>query len=359
MLQLRHTWALTITAFALGCGSAPSDGYYSDFAPTTPGAGGSADHGTVASTSTTGDGSGGDGTVGPVKKGPPYPIVLAHGFFGFDDFAGQNFISYFYGVKDQLAKEGETVYTPAVDPFNDSDYRGAQLAAAIEDILAKTGYAKVNIIGHSQGGLDARVVAHDHPDWVASITTISTPHRGTPVADVALKLVSDPNLQGVLDWVVKTLGKPLWDKDGNETSVWKPLKLFSQPGIAAFNAKYPDPPGIAHFSVAGRSNYAGMTAACTPDVPFALTTDNSMEDPLDALFGALEPTMSGDYNNENLNDGLVRVPSARWGRFLGCVPADHLDEIGQLLGDTPGVGNDFDYQRLYRELVKFVRSQGY
>jgi hypothetical protein len=27
----------------------------------------------------------------------------------------------------------------------------------------------------------------------------------------------------------------------------------------------------------------------------------------------------------------------------GCVPADHLDEIGHLLGDHPGLGNDFDH----------------
>src|SRR5262245_21836505 len=90
------------------------------------------------------------------KLGPPYPIVLAHGFFGFENFAGIDAITYFYGVKDELAKNGETlVFTPAVDPFNDSKTRGAQLLAEIEKILAQTGHAKVNLIGHSQGGLDA------------------------------------------------------------------------------------------------------------------------------------------------------------------------------------------------------------
>ena len=96
--------------------------------------------------------------------GPPYPIVLAHGFFGFEDFAGVGFITYFYGVKDELADRGEAqVFTPAVDPFNDSETRGEELLAHVERILAETGAAKVNLIGHSQGGLDSRYVAHQRP----------------------------------------------------------------------------------------------------------------------------------------------------------------------------------------------------
>ena len=57
----------------------------------------------------------------PPKLGPPYPIVLAHGFFGFEDFAGAGFLTYYYDVKEHLAQQGETqVFTPAVDPFNHS-----------------------------------------------------------------------------------------------------------------------------------------------------------------------------------------------------------------------------------------------
>ena len=43
--------------------------------------------------------------------------------------------------------------------------------------------------------------------------------------------------------------------------------------------------------------------------------------------------------------------------FLGCIPADHLDEIGQLLGDDPGLLNDFDYLGSYADLVQFVREE--
>jgi triacylglycerol lipase len=68
-------------------------------------------------------------------RGPPYPIVLAHGFFGFERFAGADFLTYFYEVKDELAAHGEReVFTPSVDPFNDSLTRSARLLTQLEAI---------------------------------------------------------------------------------------------------------------------------------------------------------------------------------------------------------------------------------
>jgi triacylglycerol lipase len=360
MCVMRQTFSLrwaVLLGFALaagglsGCGSSDSDG-----AGLSGGTGGGMG-GFAAVGGNPDGGSGGD--AGP-KLGPPYPIVLAHGFFGFEQFAGLNAITYFYQVKDELAKNGEAnVYTPAVDPFNDSTTRGAQLQAEIEKILAQTNYAKVNIIGHSQGGLDARVVAHDRPDLVASVTTIATPHHGTPLADVLTGLVSDPGTQELVDWLVKQIGYALYDTTGEKTSLWKPLELFSQPGIDAFNQKYSDRAGILYYSLTGRSDWTLAELDCQPaqNVPFidkwALETD-----PIDPLLAISESYLDGGIGQPDANDGLVRVKDAKWGTFLGCVPADHLDEVGQLLGDGPGVGNLFDHKELYVELVKFLRDQG-
>ena len=68
--------------------------------------------------------------------------------------------------------------------------------------------------------------------------------------------------------------------------------------------------------------------------------------------------LDGGLGDPYPSDGLVRVIDSQHGRFLGCVPADHLDEIGQLLGDRPGLGNDFDHLVFYRDLVAWLRSQG-
>lgn len=301
------------------------------------------------------------GLDAPEKLGPPYPIVLAHGFFGFETLAGLDAITYFHGVKEDLAKVGEGyVFTPAVDPFNDSTSRGAELAAAIQEIVDQTGYAKVNIIGHSQGGLDARVVAHDHPELVASVTTFATPHLGTPVADVIIGAIGDPNAQQIIDWFVKQLGYVLWDAAGNKSSLWKPLELFSEAGISEFNTKYTDAVGVPYFSFSGRSDLKLNENECMPDEVVSFVQKWNLElDTVDPLLSITEAFLDGGLGQPESNDGLVRATDAHWGTFLGCVPADHLDEVGQLLGDSPGLGNQWNHLEFYRGLVAYLRDKGY
>lgn len=360
------------------CGSDPSEGSGTDDGGTTE---------VLASTSTALDESTSDPmtTLGDVDEGsaeagadesgdeestgaavdpglgPPYPIVLTHGFFGFDDFAGAGFVDYYWNVLEHLGAEGETlVFTPTVDPFNDSTYRGEQLIAHVEEIVATTGYAKVNLIGHSQGGLDARVVASLRPDLVASVTTIATPHRGTRIADIVLGLVSDPNAQALADTLVQLIGAPLWDDVGEETSVTKSLEQLSEPGMVVFNDTYPDGPGVRYFSITGRTALHLGGTGCALAAPPAFIDDfTSTRDPVDPLLSLTENILSG-YNPFALvpNDGLVTVASAKWGSFLGCIPADHLDEVGHLLGDSPGLLNDWEHLSFYADLVAFLRDQG-
>ncbi|MBW2461571.1 MAG: alpha/beta fold hydrolase [Deltaproteobacteria bacterium] len=299
----------------------------------------------------------GDASLG---LGPPYPIVLAHGFFGFEDFAGVGFITYFHGVKDALGIDGEAlVFTPEVDPFNTSEVRGAELIERIEAILAMTGHAKVNIIGHSQGGLDARVVAHDRPDLVASITTVATPHRGSRISDVILGLVSDDRLRNLVDELARAIGAPLFNEVGEATSVVASLGQFSTEGAAVFNTNYTDRIDVAYYSLTGVSDWAWGSACRTAAAPPWLDRYADDRDPVDVLLSVSEAILDGGLLDTFPNDGLVRVVDARWGRFLGCVPADHLDEVGQLLGDSPGRGNDFDHRQLYIDIVRFLRTEGH
>lgn len=342
-------------AVGLGCGGATEPA--ADAAMDAAGAdGGGRDGGTIRLPDT-----GPPPTdAGPGALGPPYPVVLAHGFFGFEDFAGVDFVTYFFGVKDDLAEHGEPlVFTPAVDPFNDSETRGEQLLAHVERILAETGHARVNLVGHSQGGLDARYVASVRPDLVASVTTFATPHRGTPIADIVLGLIEDDRLRSLADRLVRLIGAPLWDEAGEETSVFAALRQFSTPGVEAFNAAHPNVAGVAYYSLTGRTDRDDGTPECdaTDEPPFVTRYWRDV-DPVEPLLDIPEQIVDGG-DADIVNDGLVRVHDARWGRFLGCVPADHFDEIGQLFGDGPGRGNGFDYLQLYRDLVAFLRAEGH
>ena len=294
------------------------------------------------------------------RGGPPYPIVLAHGFFGFEAFAGADFATYFYGVAEHLREKGErNVFTPAVDPFNDSERRGAQLLGHVERIVRETGKRKVVIVAHSQGGLDARYVASVRPDLVAAVVTISTPHRGTPVADDVLDLVDRRLLRPLVDAVGQIFGRPLYDAADVDTSVVAALRQLSSTGAARFAERYPDGEGVRYYSIAGRSDRHPGGDDCRAEGPlpgFMVPWAEDL-DPIDPLFSLTEALLDGD--GDVPNDGMVRVRDARYGRFLGCIPADHMDEVGHLFGDAPGGDNRFDHLAFYEGLVAWLREHGF
>jgi pimeloyl-ACP methyl ester carboxylesterase len=75
--------------------------------------------------------------------------------------------------------------------FQDSDDKcGTALAHAVElgkrvdEILANSqDYDQVNIVGHSKGGIDARVYLDNGTKSVANLIMIGTPNSGTPLAE--------------------------------------------------------------------------------------------------------------------------------------------------------------------------------
>jgi triacylglycerol lipase len=272
----------------------------------------------------------------------------------------RHFATYFYKVKDTLTAEGEIVYTPAVDPFNNSTYRGTQLIAQIEKIREETGADKVNIIAHSQGGMDARFVAHERPDLVASVVTVATPHRGTLVADIAVKLIAHPEVSQVLDSLVRVIGAPIYDQLGEETSVTESLRQLSSKGAEEFNANYPDAPGVFYASVGARSDNSGGGGDCETSeaMPF-LTAFNQDRDPVHSLLALTESILDGNGNETIPNDGMVRVKDARWGHLWGCLPGDHFDEVGQIFGQGPGGTNHWKYMDFYRSVIAELRQAGY
>ena len=110
-----------------------------------------------------------------------YPIVLAHGALGFDELFGV--LDYWYGIPSSLASGGAQVYVASVSQLNSTEVRGEQLLAQVQTVIAVTGKPKVNLVGHSHGGLDVRYVASLRPDLVASVTSVGSPHKGADLAD--------------------------------------------------------------------------------------------------------------------------------------------------------------------------------
>ena len=114
-----------------------------------------------------------------------YPILLVHGAAIRDTF----FMRSFGRIDRILEDQGYEVYKSSQDAFGTVEHNAEQLRDEIQALLEKTGAGKVNIIAHSKGGLDVRCMLGfpDMNEKVASLTTLCTPHRGSPVATGILK----------------------------------------------------------------------------------------------------------------------------------------------------------------------------
>jgi len=252
-----------------------------------------------------------------------YPIVLCHGMAGFDELFGV--VDYFHGIQTSLASGGAHVYVTQVPSFASTEARGEALLAQVEDIVAMTGAEKVNLIGHSHGGLDVRYVATMRPDIVASVTSVGSPHQGADLADFLRKNMTSGGLsEGVLSLFADSLGTVLGLLSGYSSpqdSV-AALESLTSDGSATYNVTYgaglptawcglgaSEVNGIRYFSWSGTSKLTNVLDAS--DLPLKLS-------------GVVY---------EDANDGLVSRCSSHLGEVIrDDYRMNHLDEVNQLFG---------------------------
>jgi triacylglycerol lipase len=252
-----------------------------------------------------------------------YPIVLAHGMAGFDELFGV--YEYFYGIPGYMRDKNATVFTTEVSQFNSTEARGEQLIDQLETITAITGKPKVNLIGHSHGGLDVRYAAAVRPDLVASVTSVGSPHKGADLADFLRDNVSGGSFtEGVLSFFADSLGTviALLSGTSNPQQSLAALDSLSASGSAAFNAQYPQ--GIPTTSCGeGAASVGGIRY-------YSWSGTGVLTNALDVSDVAMGLT-SLFYTESN--DGLV----GRCSSHLGDVIRDnyfhnHLDEVNQVFG---------------------------
>lgn len=159
-----------------------------------------------------------------------YPVVFAHGMAGFDNLLGYDYWGDDYGVfvgdTCQLLEVGcnedingsQQSFVAQVQAFQSSEVRGLDLANDTEGYMASVGATRVNLIGHSQGGLDARKAAkvlYTRKGYtvVAVLVSISSPHRGSPVAKYILDL--KPGVTSVVAALAKYYGDIVY-QSGND-----------------------------------------------------------------------------------------------------------------------------------------------
>lgn len=208
-----------------------------------------------------------------------YPVVFAHGMAGFDNILGYDYWGDDYGtfvgkpcssilaiLCNSYLDPNQKAFIGKVQPFHNSEVRGYDLANQIEGYMATVGATKVNLIGHSQGGLDIRKAAVELRNRkgrqvVAVLISISSPHRGSPTAKYILDLKK--GITNVLAALATIYGNTI-NKPGNDAYASAKQLVYNDysstdgitTGAKQFNVKYP-----IHANYAAR--YASIVTAQT------------------------------------------------------------------------------------------------
>jgi triacylglycerol lipase len=187
-------------------------------------------------------------------------------------------------LRRQLRARGATVVLSRQASTAPVVERARQLAARLERLP----HARIVLVGHSMGGLDARYVASrlDPQSRVSHVLTIGTPHCGTPVA-------------------LKALREPVWTARLARLVDRGALADLTPEGAARLRELAPDRPDVVYRSIAG-------TRA------------------LSALPGALRWIGEAVAEDAGANDGVVPLVSAGWGQLVDTLEADHVGLVGGL-----------------------------
>ena len=116
-----------------------------------------------------------------------YPIILVHGVF----FRDNKILNYWGRIPATLKLHGATVYYGEHQSALTVKESARELASRIKLIVERSGCEKVNLIAHSKGGLDCRYAISEFgmAPYVASLTTVNTPHRGCLFAERLLDAI--------------------------------------------------------------------------------------------------------------------------------------------------------------------------
>jgi triacylglycerol lipase len=274
-----------------------------------------------------------------------YPIVLVHGFSGFNSVGG--LIGYFHTVPYNLRRSGAKVYTPSVSAFNSSETRGQQLANYLNGLPE----SKFNLMGHSQGSPTSRVAAALMPNKVASITSINGVNGGSKVADVLLGVVPSGVGQNLVASILNAAGGLInfFSGSNNPQDALASAQALSTQGTNNLNQALGNK-GVSSncSSLSENVNINGYNIKM-----YSWSGKRSVTNIFDLTDGFLGLT-SLAFGSEK-NDGLVGVCSSKLGRVISTnYYMNHVDAINHLFG-IRGWTNPVS---LYRSQANRLRNAG-
>jgi len=262
-----------------------------------------------------------------------YPIVFVHGVAYRDDVP---VIKYWSEIPKIIEKNGGKAFLSNQNAFNSHVENALQIREKIIEILEKTKSKKVNLIAHSKGGLESRYMISklNMADKIASLTTISTPHRGSSLADTIVALLHRKNLTAKIQRLANFYAKLIGDNNPNALKAANDLTVSY---MKSFNRSVTNMPQVYYQSYGSVVNEKYPT--------WVVKSQNK-----------LMQKAEGD------NDGIVSLYSYKWGNFRGIVKSNenygisHFDIVGMKFVSKV---SSFDAENFIYKIVKDLKEKGY
>lgn len=339
---------------------------------------------------------------------PASRIYLSPGLFGFQRVGSYDYFGHVeLALRKRFRDAGREVEVYVVDahPTASIRRRAQRLIERIEPTCGDDG--PIHLIGHSTGGLDARLITSPSSNvhgikrplpWVSrvrSVTSMNTPHYGTPLASffatvsgqrllyalsaltvTALKLGAPPlaissSLVAILGSLDTALGlelslidnlterivrlldnassadlrdylKLLRDDQGAIIQLSPESMDLFQAGVedrddVAYQCTitYAPSPGVSHWARSVLSPWANASAPiyATLHRLTSLENQNYPCSPAPSIADSQLRATLGHVPEPAANDGVVPIRSQLWGKVVWSGLGDHLDVVGHFRGD--------------------------
>ena len=263
-----------------------------------------------------------------------YPILLVHGVF----FRDSKHFNYWGRIPKELESNGAKIFYGNHQSASSVKDSAKELAQRIKQIVEENNCEKVNVIAHSKGGLDIKtaITTTDVAPYVASLTTVNTPHRGCEFADYLLNKAPKGLKEKVATVYNKTL-KKLGDENPDFIAAVTDLTAEGCKNISALSDEF-------DFKKAG---------IYTQSIGSVIKKATGGQFPLNFSYYLVKY-----FDGEN--DGLVGEKSFEWGDNYIFVKNDKKRGISH--GDMIDLNRQniegFDVREFYVELVNKLKIKG-
>lgn len=255
-----------------------------------------------------------------------YPVILVHGLGAKDK-------ALFWGrIPERMEACGLKIFLGNTDSWGSIENNASYLSQTVDKALKDCRCERVNIVAHSKGGLDSRYLISSlgYADKVASLTTVSTPHRGAELVDYIQKkkFFFNPMARKILSF--------LGDLYGDRSPA--PYVILNELGTRSmirFNRDNPNKEEVYYSSYHSVMNHA-------------------WDDPAAFFSYSYLKKVAGD------NDGVVSLQSARWGEDFcliegrGSAGISHAQVIDVHKKEISGV----DIPEVYLGMIRKLEERG-